>query len=259
MSEEFNLEIIERENDVTFEIPAVSFPAYEEYKEKAEAVAEYIGSMEVSADNIKETKLTLAKARKLVDRLDRARIDMKKAILQNYTIFEGQVKEITGIIGEADKELRSKVRELEEIERQEKKKAIRDIWNKRIAPYGEITAVIPDAFERWMKPQYLNKTVSMKMVESEMSTWMVQTLTDIHAARAMGDEYLAAYSRMGDIAKAIEEVHAQRDALETVKAVTTDPVDMVQAKAVFVVYGAKDIALAERLLTENDINYKKGN
>ena len=37
---EFNLEIIERENDVTYEVPQVSFPAYEEYKEKAYAVAD---------------------------------------------------------------------------------------------------------------------------------------------------------------------------------------------------------------------------
>ena len=28
---EFNLEIVERENDVTYEIPQVNFPAYEEY------------------------------------------------------------------------------------------------------------------------------------------------------------------------------------------------------------------------------------
>ena len=121
---EFNLEIIEKQNDVTYDIPQVNFPAYEEYKEKAYAVAEYIYNMEPTAENIKETKTTLAKARKLTDKLNRARIDMKKAILQNYTTFEQQVKEITGIIDDADKEIRAKVKDMEEAERQRKKEAI---------------------------------------------------------------------------------------------------------------------------------------
>ena len=65
-----DLNIIEKQNDVIYEIPKIQFPAYEEYKEKAYAVAEHIYGMDPTEENIKETKATLAKARKLTDRLN---------------------------------------------------------------------------------------------------------------------------------------------------------------------------------------------
>ena len=135
---EFNLEIIERENDVTYEVPQVNFPAYEEYKEKAYAVAEHIFHMDVTEENIKEAKQTLAKSRKLTDRLDRARIDMKKDILRNYTAFERQVKEIIAIIDDADREVRSKVKDLEEEERRKRNTGFPDKhkYHRRLYRHG---------------------------------------------------------------------------------------------------------------------------
>ena len=120
-----NFEIIEKQNDITFEVAKVSFPAYEEYKEKAGEVAEYVRSVVVTADNIKDAKDTLARSRKLTDKLNRARIDMKKEILKDFSVVESQIKEITGIIDEADQELRGKVKELDTLERNLKKDEIR--------------------------------------------------------------------------------------------------------------------------------------
>ena len=119
-----NLEIIERRNDIRYEVPAVSFPAYEEYMDKARQIADYIASVEVSKDSIKDAKKTLADARKLTDRLNGLRIDMKKQILQNYSIVEAQIKEISEVVNEADADLRAKVRELDELERE----ANRVVW-----------------------------------------------------------------------------------------------------------------------------------
>ena len=252
---EFNLEIIEKQNDVTYDIPQVNFPAYEEYKEKAYAVAEYIYNMEPTEENIKETKATLAKARKLTDKLNRARIDMKKAILQNYTTFEQQVKEITGIIDDADKEIRAKVKDMEEAERQRKKEAIHELWLKRIPAYDYdlLNAVLPNAFDRWLTPKHLNKSTSMKSIETDMTTWIQKTLTDIETAKSMGDDYVEAYAWTGDLAKAIAEVHRREDALDAIHGLM-DP-DEEEPSQTFVVYGWDNISKAEDLLRRNEIKF----
>jgi hypothetical protein len=252
---EFNLEIVEKQNDVTYDIPQVNFPAYEEYKEKAYAVAEYIYNMEPTEENIKETKATLAKARKLTDKLNRARIDMKKAILQNYTTFEQQVKEITGIIDDADKEIRAKVKDMEEAEREKKKAAIHELWLKRIPAYDYdlLNAVLPNAFDRWLTPKHLNKSTSMKSIEADMTAWIQKTLTDIETAKSMGDDYVEAYAWTVDLAKAIAEVHRREDALDAIHGLM-DP-DEEEPSQTFVVYGWDNISKAEDLLRRNDIKF----
>lgn len=252
---EFNLEIIEKQNDVTYDIPQVNFPAYEEYKEKAYAVAEYIYNMEPTEENIKETKATLAKARKLTDKLNRARIDMKKAILQNYTTFEQQVKEITGIIDDADKEIRAKVKDMEEAERQRKKEAIYELWLKRIPVYGYdlLNAVFPNAFDRWLTPKHLNKSTSMKSIETEMTAWLQKTLTEIGTLKDMGDDYLEAYSYTGDMAAAIKQVQQREDFLDTMHGLKDE--DVEEPSQTFVVYGWDNISKAEDLLRRNEIKF----
>lgn len=252
---EFNLEIVERENDVTYEVPQVNFPAYEEYKEKAYAVAEYIYSMEATEENIKETKATLAKARKLTDKLNRARIDMKKEILKNYTTFEAQVKEIIGIIDDADKEIRAKVKDMEEAERQRKKAAIYELWLKRIPAYDYdlLNAVMPDAFDRWLTPKHLNKSTSMKSIETEVTAWLQKTLTEIGTLRDMGDDYLEAYSYTGDMAAAIKQVQQREDFLDTMHGLKDE--DLEEMSQTFVVYGDDNISKAEDLLRRNNIKF----
>lgn len=252
---EFNLEIIEKKDDVTYEVPQVNFPAYEEYKEKAAAVAEYIFAMEPTEENIKETKATLAKARKLTDRLNRARIDMKKEILKNYTVFESQVKEIVGIIDDADKEIRAKVKDMEEAERQRKKEELRELFLKRVPAYDYdlLEAVLPNAFDRWLTPKHLNKSASMKSVEADMTAWIQKTMSDINAAKEMGDDYVEAYAWTGDLAKAIAEVHRREDALDAIHGLK-DP-DEEEPSQTFVVYGWDNISKTEDLLRRNEIKF----
>lgn len=252
---EFNLEIIEKQNDVTYEAAKVDFPAYEEYKEKATAVAEYIFQMDVNEENIKEAKATLAKARKLTDKLTRARIDMKKEILASYTDFENKVKEIIDIIGDADKEVRAKVKDLEEAERDRKKQEIYELWLKRIPAYDSdlLNAVLPNAFNRWLTPKHLNKTTSMKSIEADMTEWIRKTLTEINTLKDMGDDYLEAYSYTGDMATAIKQVQQREDFLDTMHGLKSE--DVEEASQTFVVYGWDNISKTEDLLRRNEIKF----
>lgn len=253
-----NFEIIEKQKDVTYEVAKVSFPAYEEYKQKAGEVAEYVRSVVVSPENIKEAKEVLAQSRKLTDRLNRARIDMKKEILRDYMTVEGQIKEITSIVDEADQELRGKVRELDQAERDAKKEQIREIWDARLFNYPDISDMIPDAFYRWLTPKHLNKSTSMKNVEKDMTEWMEQTRKDMRAAEAISKECLAHYITEGNLTEAIESAKLVEAAEKYLEERDKEEGPTV-AVASFVVTGKKDIELTERLLTENEINFiKKG-
>ena len=253
-----NFEIIEKQKDVTYEVAKVSFPAYEEYKQKAGEVAEYVRSVVVSPENIKEAKEVLAQSRKLTDRLNRARIDMKKEILKDYMTVEGQIKEVTSIVDEADQELREKVRELDQAERDMKKERIRGIWNARLFNYPDIDDMIPDAFYRWLNPKHLNKSTSMKKVEKDMTEWMEQTRKDMRAAEAISKECLVQYITHGDLTEAIESAKLIEAAEKHLEERDKEEAPTVMV-ASFVVTGKKDIRLTERLLTENEINFiKKG-
>lgn len=251
-----NLEIIERENDITYQIPQVNFPAFEDYKRQAEAVSAYIRSLPVTQENIKAVKVELAKARKLTDRLNRSRIDIKKEILSQYTVFESQVKELCDIVGEADEELRDKVRQLEELERKCKMSEIEELWDKRVSQYDQITKYFPCALDLWFQPQFLNKSVSMKQIEDDMRDWLEECDNNIRVASKMGEDYLYEYTVTGNLAEAIELVQ-KREQWES-ELEDEDPEEEIPVQ-IFVVSGEKDIKLAEMLLKENNINYKKGN
>lgn len=248
-----DLNIIEKQNDVIYEIPKIQFPAYEEYKEKAQIVANYISSMTVTPETVKDVKKDLAKARKLVDRLTQSRIDMKKDILSGFNVYESQVKEITGIVDAADKELRGKVKELEEVDRQKKQQEIRELWNKRIQPYKETIDLLPDAFDKWITPGHLNKSTSMKSIEADMAAWIDKTIKEINTVSDMGKDYLIEYITTYDITKAINNVRERALLLETIK----NTEESKEPVSYFIVTGTKDISLTERLLKENEINFKR--
>lgn len=248
------IEIIEKQNDITYEVAQVSFPAYEEYKEKAQLIADYIDTMDVDEDSVKEVNQTLAKARKLTGRLSKIRIDMKRDLLKNYNTFESQVKEICGIVDRADSDLRAKVRELDELERKKKVCAIHDVWDKRVSQYSELETILPDAFERWLSPKHLNKTVTMKSIEKDMTEWIRKTYEEMEAAKSMGHDYLVAFAWKGTLADAVAEVNSHREREEAVKKANLEEGGS-EEKEVFAVFGKKDIALTEMLLNDHNIKY----
>ena len=241
--------------DVRFQTAPVQFNAFDYYKGKCEQIAAYIKGIEVTEDNVQAVKKDLSAARKITDGLNNRKVQIKKAILADYTVFEGQVKELKAIIDDADGELRTKVNALEELERDRKKEEIRQIFDKRIGQY-QIGSLIPDAFDRWWHEDLANKSKSMKAVEADMVDWLEGTEKDIDTLKAMDREFLVEYLDTMDLASAIQIVNARKARRQAVEAQPDDTVPEEQV-AVFRVYGQKDIALAEMLLKDNNIKYRK--
>ena len=245
----------EQTPDVKYQVAKVTFDSFPEYKDKFLLIAEHIRNTEVTEDNLPEVKKELAAARKITDELNSRKVQIKKIILADYMVFEGEVKELKGIIDSAESELRVKVNDLEDKARDQKKADIKAIFDKRIGQY-QIGTLIPDAFDRWWHEDLANKSKSMKAVEADMVDWLEGTEKDITTLKGMDKEILVEYLDTMDLAAAIQTVNARNARRQAVEDAPDDIVPEEQV-AVFRVYGAKDITLAEMLLKNNNITYRK--
>ena len=243
--------------DVTCNKALVKFPAFEHYKQQAQQIAGYINSIVLTDDNVKDVKKDLAAARKITDGLDKKRIQIKNAILEEYVGFESQVKELQGIIKEAESTLRTKVREMEEEERQAKKVQIREIWDKRYPLYEISQYLTPDdAFRSWITPQHLNKSTSIKSVENEMVEWLEATDKDVSTVKSMGDDYLIEYIGRLNLPDAISAVNLRNEIKMEIEQGEYEEITS-ETTATFIITGDKNIKLTELLLKDNDIEYRK--
>ena len=224
----------------------VRFPEFEDYIAKAQSVAEVLNSTVLTEDNVAEVRMTLANARKIVNALETRRKEVKNAILEPYTVLEKQVKIITGIINSADDELRAKVKEMEEREREEKKGVLREIWDKRI-PLYKFPEYISDPFDRWIQPQHTNKTYPVSNAEKDMTSWMEQRERDCESIMGMdaAGYIMEAYTQSLDLACAISTGLARKKKVEEIT--TKVPESVHEPCAVFYVTGEANIHFAELL------------
>lgn len=245
---------MDNQSMITYSLGQISFPNYEEVIQWAKEVAETLNATELREDNVKDVKASLAAARKVVDGINARRIEVKKALLTPYDTLEAQVKVITNIINEADGVLRDKVRAMEEAERDAKRETLKGIWDLRI-PLYTFTDYIPDPFDRWVTPQHLNKTTSIKKCEDDMAAWMEQREQDITTIKRLPDstQILISYASCLDLTRAIQV--GQEQAKREREVTTSNPVGLLVAT--FVITGEKDIQLAELLFKTNNIDYRR--
>lgn len=243
-------ELLNIEGLVRYRPARVIFSQYEDMKKDALRMADLIRQVEVTEENIKDIKKDLAKVRKGVTELNNNRKMIKTEILRDYNIFESQIKEIDGIISEAESFVRDQVKAIETAERERKHDVIREIWDKRIDQYT--ISNYGDYFEIWLLPSHLNKTTSMKAVEEDMVEWLEARQRDIEVLIPMGSEYVAEYLTSMDMATAIQAVNKRKE----IRNIVEEDEDE-EATAVFVITGEKDIRLTESLLKENKIEYRR--
>lgn len=236
--------------------PTISFPEYQGLIEEAKRVSEFIDSIELTDDNVKEVKGILAKANRAIKELNDRRITIKKEILEPYEVFAGQIKEIETIVKDSDNRLRNEVRKLEESLRSIKKEEIRELWNKRVKQYEY--AKLMD-FENFLDNKHLNKTTSMNSVESDMVSFLDKAEVDlgILCASERKDEAISLYKENKDLGLVIaiikERIEESKKNEEILKDFAKDEKEEV---FIFTIKGKKDKNFVEMLLKENAINYE---
>ena len=237
----------------------ILFPEQEELKTQAQEILDHLSKIEVTPENVADNKKLISTVNKAIKGLEDRRISIKKEMLEPYNEFEKQVKEIVGIVKEADSLVRTQIHELEEAEREDKQHKIYQIFNKRIKAYDFGDAF---TFEDFFQPMYLNKSVSMIKVEQEMVNWLEGIDRDLQVINSLEDrvDILAEYVSCIDLAKSIEAVNKRKEVKKRNEVLNhTDTATADNVTYVFIINNEKDAKLLELLMKENDIKYEKRN
>lgn len=243
------------ENSLVIDIGSIQFPAFQQIKNSATKLANYIEKVEVTEENVKKSKKLVATVNKQVKDLNDKRIKVKKQMLEPYNEFEDQVKEITEIVKSSEETVRQQIRQLEEQERDKKERAIIDLFNKRIQQYNFKNLFTYKAF---IKNSYLNKTYSLTKIEKEMVDWLEQTEQAL--ATIVNLEYpyeiIAEYTKTQDLVQAINNVQKRHSEVEDSRTLINEDVPN-NYEIKYIIKNQKDAQLLELFMQKNNIKYEK--
>lgn len=247
---EHNYKIITTQGDVTFE-------EYDNLLSEANNLAEHVKQVEVNEENVKEAKRLMAQMNNRVKELETTRKDVKKALLEPYNRFDNQVKTIKSVIDDAVSHVKKQERELTEQERENKKQAIADIFDKRIKHYGFEKIM---GFADFLKPQYLNKSFSMNKVENELVEWLEKTKRDLETIEKLDnrDELIVEYQNTQDLSMAFEIIDKRNQRKKQIAEQVKKP-ETKQTYHVFTISNEKDAQITKLLLEQNNIEFEYKN
>ena len=169
---------------------------YEELKTEIQKKANDYMNLVYTADQIKDAKKDRAKLNKFVTALEDKRKEIKKQIMQPYTAFEKQEKELIGIVNQAVANIDTQIKGYEEAVRQEKLEKVKEIYKKTI---GDLDRTVP--FEKIYKDSWLNVSTTLKSITAEISEIRDKVDSDLKVINAdtspyvfeMKEEYLKAF------------------------------------------------------------------
>lgn len=237
----------------------VNFEEYDNLLSEANNLAEHVKEVEVTEENVKEAKKLMASMNNRVKDLDNVRRDVKRAMLEPYNNFEEQVKTIKQIIDEAVTHVKKQERELTEKERDEKRDAIAQLFDKRIQHY-DFEKIL--GFADFIKPHHLNKSYSMNKVEEELVEWLEKTKRDIETISRLEnkEDIIIEYQNTQDLSMAFEIVDKRNERkrkIEEQQKQTGKPTKTTYH--VFTIGDDKEAQIAKLLLEQNNINFEYKN
>ncbi|EPD2937591.1 DUF1351 domain-containing protein [Listeria monocytogenes] len=236
---------------------SILFPAYKKIKSDSLLLAQQIENIEVTEENVKQSKKLLAAVNKEVKNLESERILIKKEMLEPYNEFEKQVKEIVSIVKTADEMVRQQVTQIEEEEREDKKLVLKRLFEKRIRMYDFKTYF---TFDDFIENRHLNKSLSINKIESEMVKWLTKIETELKVIETMpyADEIIAEYKETKDLAVSAQIVSDRHKAQEVIKEAKNDIKDnQLHSKITFTLFDEKDVKLVEMFMQQNKIKFEK--
>ena len=235
-------------------LPTINFFEYDKLLAEAKQIAEFVSQIEVTEENVKESKKLLANLNKSMATLNRRRIDVKNEILKPYEEFAEKVKHIETIVKDADQIVRDQVREMEEKERSEKESVLEGLWSNRIKHYEHAKVM---EFTDWLEPKHLNKTQTVKKSETEMTEFLEKCERDIATLASMehSGELIAEYKEIKDVSLAIQMITNRKQRISEQRHVLETAGVTEEETFLFVITGEKDRKLTELLLKENNIEF----
>ena len=162
---------------------------FDELKKEITEKTEMYDSLVYTDETIKEAKNDRAKLNKLIKALEDERKNVKKRMLEPYTKFESQVKELVSLILNANSNIDSQVKSYEQKKRDEKLEKVREIYEKAMSVEGAegIADILP--FERVFKESYLNSSTTFKLITNEIEDLRDRVRHDLEVINEDASEY----------------------------------------------------------------------
>lgn len=185
----------------TWKSPEVIDFNFEELKEEITTKSALYKNMVYTDETIKDAKSDRARLNKFKTALEDKRKEVKKQCLEPYNQFEKQIKELVAIIDEPVKLIGEQITEFEDREKAEKHEQITKLFDK--AGFQSFVTL-----EQIYDPKWLNKSVSLKSIEEELTNTVYRIghdVTTINSLKEYSFEALEHYKKTLDLASAIAE------------------------------------------------------
>lgn len=176
---------------------------FDEIKQEVTKKASDYMNLVYSEEQIQDAKKDRAALNKFVKALSDERIKIKKECMKPYEDFERKIKELDGIVNAAIQNIDSQVKGYEEKKKQEKKKAIEKFWNET-----EIALPIPLKLEQIFNQSWLNASVSMKSIQTEIKETLAKIESDLATLENLSEfsfEAIEVYKTTLNLSEAIKE------------------------------------------------------
>lgn len=154
-----------------------------------EILKQYTG-VTYTEEQLQDAKKDRAILNALRKDLSDRRIQVKKALMTPYEVFEAEVKEVIAMIDKPISMIDEQISEYEERVKQDKKAELSDYFKENI---GNLEDVL--TFDMIFNVKWLNKTASIKLCKDEISQEITKTETDIKFIDTMIPEKYREYAK----------------------------------------------------------------
>jgi len=158
---------------------------FDEIKKHLSKEMDKFTSLVFTEETIKEAKSSRAELNKLFSAFETKRKEVKKECMKPYDIFEAKLKELTSLINEPINQIDTEIKKYEEIQKEEKLKKIKELYNLYFIDIKEIN------FDNVVKEQYLNATYKIKDIEKEFADLSVKIITDFNILNNLNTKFIA--------------------------------------------------------------------
>ena len=162
----------------------------DEIKKAVISITEQYKGIAYTEEQLQEAKKDRAMLNAMKKDISDRRIQVKKALLEPYDVFESEVKEVVALIDEPIEMIGKQIEAYEDKVREEKNTALAQFFSENI---GELSEVV--SYDRIFNPKWLNKTASLSSCKAEIQKIIDDINTDLAAIISSVDEKYQVFAK----------------------------------------------------------------
>lgn len=162
----------------------------DEIKKAVISITEQYKGLSYTEEQLQEAKKDRAMLNAMKKDISDRRIQVKKALLEPYDVFESEVKEVVALIDEPIEMIGKQIEAYEDKVREEKNTALAQFFSENI---GELSEVV--SYDRIFNPKWLNKTASLSSCKAEIQKIIDDINTDLAAIISSVDEKYQVFAK----------------------------------------------------------------